>query len=174
MVLGLKLALVPARKCPFEARIDPLLSLCKETRRVIPLFYWFLLVMATRKTYLKEEKNPVSRSCIFFYKNDVKCHIWRHSINGPCFKLLPRPSNWKSLCWKIIAQISKRDLDFSIFHRFFFCTRMIFDGCLSFEHSVRNLAKTLRITGSRGEIKQGDSILLLQIFNVLTVNWTKF
>ena len=52
--------------------------------------------------------------------------------------------------------------------------RMIFDGCSSFEHSVRNLEKTLRITGSRGEIKQGDPILLLQIFNVLTVNWTKF
>ena len=34
--------------------------------------------------------------------------------------------------------------------------RMIFDGCSSFEHSVRNLAKTLRITGSRGEIKHGD------------------
>ena len=51
---------------------------------------------------------------------------------------------------------------------------MIFDSCSSFVHSVRNLAKTLRITASRGEIKQGDPILLLQIFNVLTVNWTKF
>ena len=51
---------------------------------------------------------------------------------------------------------------------------MIFDGCSSFEHSVRNLAKALRITGSQGEIKHGDPILLLQNFNVLTVNWTKF
>ena len=51
---------------------------------------------------------------------------------------------------------------------------MIFDGCSSFVHSVRNLAKTLRITASRGEIKQGDPILLLQVFYVLTVNWTKF
>ena len=32
----------------------------------------------------------------------------------------------------------------------------------------------LRITGSRGEIKHGEPILLLQNFNVLTVNWTKF
>ena len=57
MVLGLKLALVLARKCPSEAGIAPLLSLCKETRTVIPLFYWFLLVnMATRKIYVKEKK----------------------------------------------------------------------------------------------------------------------
>ena len=59
------------------------------------------------------------RSCIFFDKNDVKCPIWKHSINGPCFKLLPGSSNWKSLYWKIIAQINKRALDFSIFHSFF-------------------------------------------------------
>ena len=56
MVLGLQLALVPTRKCPFEAGIAPLLSLCKETRTVIPLFYWFLLVIATRKIYVKEKK----------------------------------------------------------------------------------------------------------------------
>ena len=96
MVLGLKLALVPARKCPFEAGIAPLLSLCKETRTVIPLFYWFLLVMATRKIYVKEKKIWLVE-VVFFYKNDVKCRIWRHSINGLCFKLLPRSSNLKSL-----------------------------------------------------------------------------
>ena len=120
MVLGLKLALVPVRKCPFKAGIAPLLSLCKETRTVILLFLLVFTGYGYKKNIFKGGKNVVSRSCIFFNKNDVKCRISRHSINGPCFKLLPRSSNLKSLYWKIIAQINKRALDFSIFHRFFF------------------------------------------------------
>ena len=120
MVLGLNLAPVPALKMPIWSRNCPVWCLCKETRTWIPLFLLVLLVMPRRKIYLKEKKNLVSRSCIFFYKNDVKCSIWRHSINGPRFKLFPRSSYLKSLYWKIIAQINKRALDFSIFHRFFF------------------------------------------------------
>ena len=55
MVLGLILALVPARKCPFEAGIAPLLSL-QGNENGDPLFYCFLPVMATRKMHLKEKK----------------------------------------------------------------------------------------------------------------------
>ena len=49
MVLGLKLALVPARKCPFEAGIAPLLSLCKETRTAILFFIVFHVLWLQEK-----------------------------------------------------------------------------------------------------------------------------
>ena len=56
MVLGLKLALVPARKCPFEAGIAPLLSLCKETRTVIPPFFLVFTGYGYKKNICKGEK----------------------------------------------------------------------------------------------------------------------
>ena len=68
MVLGLKVALVPARKCPFEARIALLLSLCKETRTVIPLFLLVFTGYGYKKNIFKGEKNLVGRSCIFFIR----------------------------------------------------------------------------------------------------------
>ena len=77
MVLRLKVALVPARKMPIWSRNCPFIVSLQGNENGDPPFYWFLLVMAKRKIYLKEKKNLVSRSCIFFYKNDVKCRIWR-------------------------------------------------------------------------------------------------
>ena len=44
-------------KRSFQTKIVPLLSFWDETRTVIPFFYLrFVLVMATRKIYIKEKK----------------------------------------------------------------------------------------------------------------------